>query len=469
MDKRYRYIAAGPVIFAVVFWALQGPFTYAAAGAVATVAWMGLWWVLRPVHVSVTALLPIVLNAMFGFIPNADVTSQYFSETIILLLGSDLICLTWTTTGLDRRISVKALSYIGPSLRQQVSVWLLVSVILSIFLPNVVVAAIFCPIAVAMAHASGLKGAEGRAVLAPIMLAIAWGSGIGGFGSPIGSSSNMVSLSYLEDMTGHEFLYIDWVIRFLPVLGIVTVLNLIFLWTVKTPLKELSGTRDYFKKLMLEFGPMKRGEWIALMFFVTATVLAFARPLWAWALPTMKPVYIYLLFGIGMFVVRDEHGKMMLEWKYAQEHVMWGILLLIASGLAAGRMLIETGAVDGISAVLMALNIPGGMILMLVCCAFSSAFSELSSNAAAAAIALPIVLNLTVSMGLNPVPYVLASIVAVNCAYILPLSTRAIPVSFGLDPGVMTHEGTKLALLNVLLTSVVCYGLSVALPIFQHF
>ena len=148
---------------------------------------------------------------------------------------------------------------------------------------------------------------------------------------------------------------------------------------------------------------------------------------------------------------------------------MWGILLLIASGLAAGRMLIETGAVDGISAVLMALNIPGGMILMLVCCAFSSAFSELSSNAAAAAIALPIVLNLTVSMGLNPVPYVLASIVAVNCAYILPLSTRAIPVSFGLDPGVMTHAGAKLAVLNVLLTSVVCYGLSVALPIFQHF
>ena len=42
-------------------------------------------------------------------------------------------------------------------------------------------------------------------------------------------------------------------------------------------------------------------------------------------------------------------------------------------------------------------------------------------NMAAAAIALPIVLNLTVSMGLNPVPYVLAS---TECGQDSPTSSR---------------------------------------------
>ena len=45
-------------------------------------------------------LIPIVVNSLFNLIPMAPVISQYFSEIAVLLLGSDLICLTWTTTGL---------------------------------------------------------------------------------------------------------------------------------------------------------------------------------------------------------------------------------------------------------------------------------------------------------------------------------------------------------------------------------
>ena len=40
------------------------------------------------------------------------------------------------------------------------------------------------------------------------------------------------------------------------------------------------------------------------------------------------------------------------------------------------------------------------------------------------------------------------SIVAVNCAYILPVSTRAIPVSCGLNPAHLFSYGIKLAILN---------------------
>jgi len=462
--KFYRDVLAGPVLFALLFTGLQESFGFKGAGAIATTAWVALWWVLRPVSVSVTALLPIVLNAVFGLIPNERVYSTYFCETIIILVGSDLICMTWTSTKLDQRVSVKALSYIGTSLRQQIMVWLFCAVGLSVFLPNVVVATIYCPIAIAMLKATGLEGDDFKKVSAPILLAIGWGSGIGGFGSPIGSPSNMVSITYLEQILGHEFLYVDWCLRFTPLLFLVTLGNMLFLWHMKLPVSELAGSKEYFSDLYRSFGKMKRGEWLAATAFFLATLLSFARPLWSEYFPALKPAYIYLFFGALMFFLRDEKGKIMLDWKEAEDNLMWGLLLLIASGLALGRMLIETGAVKTFSQMMLSLDMPTGLPLMFICCTFSWLFSEISSNTAAASISLPIVLSICQAIQVQPIPYVLASIVAVNCAYILPLTTRAVVVSFGLDPTTLSHEGVKLALLNLIVMTSVCYGLSLVLP-----
>ena len=106
--KKETALLSGLLAFLVVYFAAQ-PFGAAAAGALGMAAWMALWWALRPVAIAVTALLPIVVNAALTLIPNGEVISQYFSEIVVLLLGADLICLTWSRTGLDKRVAVKAL------------------------------------------------------------------------------------------------------------------------------------------------------------------------------------------------------------------------------------------------------------------------------------------------------------------------------------------------------------------------
>ena len=155
--KQNLELLSGPAAFGLSAWLLTGTFQPAAALSLACALWMALWWIFRPVSIYVTAFIPIVINSFFALIPMDHVISQYFSEIAVLLLGSDLICLTWTTTGLDKRISVKALCSIGTSMKSQIFVWFLASTALSVFLPNVVVAAIFCPIAAAMLHFVGEK------------------------------------------------------------------------------------------------------------------------------------------------------------------------------------------------------------------------------------------------------------------------------------------------------------------------
>ena len=468
MKRKTMYLLAGPCLFFATYLAVGSAIGPQAAGALGLTLWMACWWVTRPVSISVTALLPVVVNALFGLIANAHVISQYFSEIAVLLLGSDLICQTWTLTGLDKRISVKALLLIGPSMKQQIAVWLLASVCLSIFLPNVVVAAIFCPIAVAMLRACGETDIVHSPAAPPILLAIGWGSGIGGFGSPIGSSANLVAISYFEQFLGHEFMYVEWVMRFLPLLILVTLVNLSFLWHMHCPIRTLRGTRDYFQQLYASFGPMRRGEWLALIAFTAATVLAFSRPLWASALPAMRPAYVFLFLGLWMFMLPDEQGKPLLTWKYAESHAMWGMILLFASGMALGRLLMETGAVDQLSQLLLALHLRHELVIMAAFCLFGVCFSEISSNTAAASITLPLVINLCQAAHLNPVPYLIAATACFNCAYILPISTRAIPVGYGLDSHVQIRQGLRLSLLTVCVFIACCYTLR-ALPLYAHF
>lgn len=466
--KQNLELLSGPAAFGLSAWLLTGTFQPAAALSLACALWMALWWIFRPVSIYVTAFIPIVINSFFALIPMDHVISQYFSEIAVLLLGSDLICLTWTTTGLDKRISVKALCSIGTSMKSQIFVWFLASTVLSIFLPNVVVAAIFCPIAVAMLHFVGEKDISASKTAIPILLAIGWGSGIGGFGSPIGSSANLVAISYLEKLTGHEFMYFDWVIRFLPVLALIFLMNLLFLFFLPCPLKALPGTKEYFRQMYASFGPMKQGERIGLFLFAAATLLAFLRPLFAPFLPAMKPAYVFLFLGMLMFFLKDENGKPMLTWKYAESHAMWGMIALFASGLALGKLVIETGAIEELSHLIAAMNLTPGLPVMAMACIFACAMSEISSNTASASISIPVVIGITTSLSLNPVPYILGTIAAYNCAYILPISTRAIPIGYGLSASAQIRYGAVLSFLTVMLTTLTCTAFMNFIPLFSE-
>lgn len=450
-------VLLGPLSFGLTILLLEWFFGFKAAAALGTTVWMALWWILRPVNISVTAFMPIGVNALFDLIPMQHVISQYFSEIIVLLFGADLVCLTWATTGLDKRLAIKTLCCIGTSLRQQIAVWLLVATVLSIFLPNVVVCTILVPVAVSMLQFIGEENIKNSKLAVPILLAIVWGAGIGGFGSPLGGAANLVAISYLEKLTGQEFMYIDWVVRFLPLLVLVLLLNLFFLFHLPVPVKHLAGTSEYFKEMYAQLGTIRLGEKISLVLFVAATLLAFIRPLYAGWLPALKPAYVFLIMGLLAFTFEDEDGKALLTWEFAEKGVMWGMLFLFAGGLALGSLVTETGATLKMAEAITLLPLTGGLETVFAFTLFSTVLTEISSNTAAAAIAVPGVQSIAQALGLNPIPYLFVAIVAFNSAYVLPVSIRAIPVSYGLDPAELFKNGLLLSLCSVLLITVVGY------------
>ncbi|MCR5596187.1 MAG: anion permease [Lachnospiraceae bacterium] len=454
------HLIAGPLLFATVTLAFgkTGVIDLKAAEGLGTCMWMIYWWVTRPVDITVTALLPVVINAVFGIVSMDTVISQYSSGSIILIFGSCLLTAPWSEIGLDKRISLKALSLIGPSMRSQITVWLLAAIVLSNMMPNVVVVAIFTPIAVSMLMAAGYEDISKCEAATPILCAIAWGSQVGGAGTPLGGAMNITAIAFIEEYTGHEFMYIDWLIRMLPYTLIATAVVLLAMLLKPMKVSSLTGTKEYFERCYAELGPMKKDEKISLVLFVAAMLGSFLRPLYADILPGLVPAYLFLILGFANFIiVSAEKKKMLLTWEKAQTEVMWGMLLLFAGGLALGQILTGSGANDTIADLLSGANLQGGLGTIIMFALFASLVSEMTNSTVSAAVTLPIVIGVTDKLGLNAIPYIFTTAMAMNFESLLPVSVRAISVSYGLDPSKLLKNGLIVAALRVITAIAVGY------------
>ena len=94
---------------------------------------------------------------------------------------------------------------------------------------------------------------------------------------------------------------------------------------------------------------------------------------------------------------------------------------------------------------------------MVVFAIFAILISEATNSTVSAAVTIPIILSFATQMGLNPIPYWLVGIIAMNAEFLLPVSVRAVPVSYGLDPGVMMKKGFPMLFVRFAVVLVVGY------------
>lgn len=442
-NRHIVHLALGAALFAAILLLPEAMLAREARLALATMALMVYWWVTRPVHVAVTALLPIVVNAVFAMAPMNGVLADYFSQIVVLLIGAHVLIACFIGSGLDRRIALKALTLIGTSVKKQLVVWFLLAALMSAFLPNAVVAATLCPIAAAMVRFSMAGGPEPAETKSShlIQLAIVWGTGLGGFGTPLGGAMNLVAIDYIESFTGSEYMYVTWTLKMLPYLLALCAGVLAYMLTIRPDVPHFPGSRAYFKEEYAKLGGMRRSERTAFALFLVSVLLAFARPLYETLLPELKPYYVFLIAGVAAFLIRGEDKAPLVTWELAAKHMNWGLILLFSGGLAAGNLIIATGAADAVARAVVSLHVPSMYLLTLVFIAFGMLLANTSSNTAAVAVLLPVVIGIASGMNLDPLPYLYLAAAACNCAYVLPTSIRAIPVGYGLDIRFMFKKG----------------------------
>jgi len=456
--KRLINLIIGPILLILCSVLLPRSIfeSYSSRVAIGTVAWMSYWWVTGPVDYAVTAFLPIALNALFQVTDMNSVIANYASETILLLLGASILTVSWEKTGLDMRIAAAFLRFVGSGFRVQLIFWFLLSMTLSAVLPNSVVCATVTPIAVSMLTYIGEGDIRNSRIGSKLLLTIVYATGLGGLASPLGGAMNLVTVDYIQQITGREYMYTSWVVRFFPIMIVLAVSNILFIIRDVNKGETLGGTKEYFIEQYKALPKMTFEEKASLFLFAVATILSFTRQLYQDYLPGLKPAYVFIICAIISFFIYDNQGKRLMIWKSVQTKIVWELIYIFAGGLAAGTMIKESGVANAIGMMVSEMKLTSGVIIIIVILTMTLLLSDVTSNTATAAVAIPVVISVVQGIGQNPIPFIYIASVGVNLSYMLPTSIRAIPVGYGLEPKYMLKEGWKITLMVIILMTFLC-------------
>lgn len=468
-SSRLLHLIIGAALFVLCLFALPKSVfaTMESRAAIGTVLWMAYWWVTRPVDYAITAFLPMAVNALLPMTGMEPVIANYASETVLLLFGASIITVSWEETGLDKRIAAVFLRVIGDNVRYQLVFWFMLSVLLSAVLPNSVVCATITPIAVAMLKYVGQGDIEHSKVGSLLLLTIAYAVGVGGLATPLGGAMNLVTVDYIQQLTGEEYMYVNWIVRFLPIMVVLIVSNIIFLLVGTKREDTLGGSSEFFEKEYKKMPKMTTAEWLSLILFLVAMTLSFTRQFYKDILPGLKPAYSFIICAILCFLVNKKDGNRLMVWKSVQGRIIWEMLFIFAGGMAAGSLITGAGAANAIGEYVSQIGLSGGIVAICIFIAVPMLMANVTSNTGAASVVVPIVISIAGGLGQDPIPYIYAATIGVNLAYMIPTSIRAIPVGYGLSAQYMLKVGWKITLMTLVLMTITGYLLMTYWPTFS--
>ena len=461
-DWSTLHLLGGPLAFLLLLLVPASVLDYPVRGSLGLLVWMAWWWLFEPVNLAVTGFLPLAVLAVFNFLPVARILPSYSEELIFLLLGANILSTVWTRWGLDRRIALVSLIGVGTSTRRQILVWFAIATVLSAFLPNTVVAAAMIPVVMAMLRFTGIEDIGKSVFGSAVVIAIAWGTSVGGFWTPLGGAPNLLTIKLLQTVISHEFLFMTWVTRLLPLTIAIAAVSFIFMRFAFTPeLDHVEGTREYFAQELRSLGKMTVPEKWGLSFFLAATVLSFTRQFYSSLLPGLNPAFVFLTFALLCFAVRHDREPL-LRWEYAQKHMVWGLFYLFAGGAALGEILSQTGTAKLVADMLIPFAGAGGFRAVLVFSLMTMIVTQITSNTAAVGIMVPITISTFQSLGMNPIPFVYIVAVAGNCGLMLPSSAGgpAVAAGYGVNLKMMFSRGLWLGALLWTVIALLGYALA---------
>src|SRR5690606_12633950 len=197
-----RWGVVGGVLAAAVVWvAMAAPPGHPHVPLTAALAvLMAVWWITDAIPLAATALLPPVVLPLAGVLDNAATISAYLNSTILLYLGGFLIALAMERWHLHRRIALGIIARFGAEPRNLVLGFLAATSAVSMWISNTATAVMMLPIGLAVVRQveTTLGRAHARPVAVSLLLAIAYGSSVGGCVTLIGSPTNLAFRAIYE-------------------------------------------------------------------------------------------------------------------------------------------------------------------------------------------------------------------------------------------------------------------------------
>lgn len=463
---------------------MPGPASLAPEGwrTAAVATWMAIWWMTEAVAIPVTALLPLILLPAFGILSMPDAAAPYASDLIFLFMGGFFLAVAMEHHGLHRRVALSIVAAVGTGPRRLVLGFMLATAFLSMWISNTATAAMMLPIGIAVATLFGAKPSQdssesddpetheaGGALGVSLMLGIAYAASIGGVATLIGTPPNAVLAGAAEELLGIEIGFGRWMMVGVPVALVMLPVTWFLLVSVLHPPGEVRG--DAAQLLAEErdgLGGRSRGETaVGIVFVLTAiawilrapkSIGAFTLPGVTTWLPNVRDSTIAMTGAMLLFLIPLDfrRGRFVLEWSVARR-IPWGVLVLFGGGLSLARAMDRSGLAAWVGGGVEGLAGAPPVVLFLMVALLFVFLTEVTSNAATATMAMPIMAGAALGLGEPALPFMITAALASSMAFMLPVATPPNAIVFGsglMSIQQMIRAGFWLNLISVVLVTV---------------
>ncbi|KAG8194779.1 hypothetical protein JTE90_017221 [Oedothorax gibbosus] len=448
------------------------------------IVWVAGMWLLEPVPVAATALLPVVLFPVLGIASSAETTVQYMKETYMMFLGGLMVAIAVEECKLHERIALRVLLFVGTDIKWLMLGFMLTTMVLSMWVSNTATTAMMVPIVHAVmgriTAAEDIPMHEGSSLTeskhvfdteeenksvgsrqscdaggvsslrVALLLSICYSANIGGTGTLTGTGPNIILKGMLEELHpgSTEVTFATWLLYNVPGMVLCVFMGWIYLWMVYVKCSNvdhnLASKEDIHRIISQRYkklGSPKCNELTVIGIFLMLVLLwIFREPKFVsgWAellgvnvgdsVPAIGASFLLFMIPAG--------GAPILKWQTVQQKLPWGVILLTGGGFALAHGAQVSGLSSLVGERLASLSVLPPTAIITVLCLMTAAITEVVSNSTAATILLPVLSQMALSIGVNPLSLMLPVTVSCSYAFMLPVATPPNAIAF--ESGGMT-------------------------------
>ncbi|MCG6926941.1 MAG: SLC13 family permease [Acidobacteria bacterium] len=383
-----------------------------------------VWWVFEVVPIGVTAIAIGAVQALLLIRPAKMAFGDFMEPSVWFIIGSLVIGMVFTRTGLTRRMAYRVLVLVGERTSMiYLGCFLMTAAMTHIMAHTAVAAAVF-PLLMAI---YSLYGEEDRPTRfgKGLFIGMAFVAGAGSIVTLLGAARGAVAIGFFNDIAGREISFFELTWYMFPV-GWAMVLLLWGLCMVLFPpeQKTIPGLRERARHLHSRLGPISRDEILALLIVLATVGVMMARSF----VPALEPLNksaIILVSTILFFLLRiltlDD-----------LEQIPWNIVLLFGGAMSIGLCLWQTGAASWMAVHWLVLFQGAHWFIFVMGVAlFVLTMTNVIMNVAAIAICLPVALVIAGYLGVAPEVILYASLVTAGMPFLLLIGAAPNAIAYG--------------------------------------
>ncbi len=360
-------------------------------------------FVIDKLPMAASAILGCIAMVIFGVCDFATAFGQFSSNTVLLLIGILIVGYAMVETGVAKACGNILKKVSGSNERVLIAVSYTLACVLSSFLTNASVLAIFMPIILGMTTKD--KRLNHMNIILPVLL----GTAMGGISTLVGSSQQLTANGLIEEIG-----YSMGIFTLTPVGLVFSVAGLIYVVFIGYPIgKKVWGDREDVEVSIdkeKDVTPNKR-KFITMCIILVCMVISYIANIVPTAVTALSAALACVIFGC-------------VDQKQAFKQVNWDVVGRLGGCLGLAAALKAGGGIDLLSEWINGFigDTMTPFMLLVIVTLTTQILSLVTSNSTAILLVLPIALTMSGTLNLNPIAYALAAAYASSMGVSSPLS-----------------------------------------------